>query len=289
MKHGVLKNVHPMLGCDWHIPWVPGTPAPAPAAVPYFVMSVMGGTMVTSKMTSTTFTDFFGLTMLSGTDIGPLLPHMGPPSLTLPFELIGSSSKSHFCVANVQADNSPIVVSLLFVVNPNLNCGMPIPTPTGVVLALTTHRVDMSWADITAGLATMCADFLLQAALAWAGGAIGNRIAGALRGPVMRSVFQSTLFRGLMGEASEVAARRAAMIAAAEANRSMERIVGFGVGFFLGGPMGFDAGALGVPTPGGALSNKATTGQADGEGSGGITGSGRACGAYLDDAGVPGL
>ena len=289
MKHGVLKNVHPMLGCDWHIPWVPGTPAPAPAAVPYFVTSVMSGTFVTSKMTSTTFTDFFGLTMLSGTDIGPLLPHMGPPSLTLPFDLIGSSSKSHFSVAKVQADKSPIVVSLLFVVNPNLNCGMPIPTPTGVVLALTTHRVDMSWADITGGLATMCADFLLQAALAWAGGAIGNRIAGALRGPVMRSVFQSTLFRGLMGEASEGAARFAAHQAAANANRSMERIVGFGVGFFMGGPMGFDAGALGMPTPGGALANKATTGRADGEGTGGIAGSGRACGAYLDDAGVPGL
>lgn len=289
MKHGVLKNVHPMLGCDWHIPWVPGTPTPAPSPVPYFVTTVMGGTMVTSKMTSTTFTDYFGLTMLSGTDIGPLLPHMGPPSLTMPFELIGSSSKSHFCVANVQADNSPIVVSLLFVVNPNLNCGTPIPTPTGVVLALTTHRVDMSWADIMAGLATMAADFVLQAALGWAGGAIGGRIAGALRGPVMRSVFQRTLFRGLMGEASELAARRAAILAAVDASRSMERVVGFGVGFFMGGPMGFDVGALGVPTPGGALSNAATTGQADGEGTGGITGSGRACGAYLDDAGVPGL
>lgn len=289
MKHGVLKNVHPMIGCDFHIPWVPGTPAPAPSPVPYYVMSVMGGTMVTSKMTSTTFTEFFGLTMLSGTDIGPLLPHMGPPSLTLPFELIGASSKSHFTVANVQADGSPIVVGLLFVMNPNLNCGTPVPSPTGVVLALTTHRVDMSWADITAGLATMCADFLLQAALSWAGGAIGNRIANALRGPVMRSVFQSTLFRGLMGEGSEAAARFAAHQAAANANRSMERIVGFGVGFFLGGPMGFDAGALGVPTPGGAIANAATTGQANGEGTGGIAGSGRACGAYLDDAGVPGL
>lgn len=289
MKHGVLKNVHPMIGMDWHVPWVPGTLAPAPSPVPYYVMSVMSGTMVTSKMTSTTFTEFFGLTMLSGTDIGPLLPHMGPPSLTLPLELIGASSKSHFTVANVQADGSPIVVGLLFVMNPNLNCGTPLPTPTGAVLALTTHRVDMSWADILAGLATMAADFVLQAALAWAGGALGNRIAGALRRPVMQSVFRSTMFRELMGEASELAARRTSMIAAAEANRSMERIVGFGVGFFMGGPMGFDAGALGVPTPGGALSNWATTGQADGEGSGGIAGAGRATGAYLDDGGVPSL
>lgn len=289
MKHGVLKNVHPMLGCDWHIPWVPGTPAPAPSAVPYFVMSVMSGTFVTSKMTATTFTDYFGLTMLSGTDIGPLLPHMGPPSVTMPFDLIGASSKSHFCVANILAENSPIVVSLLFVVNPNLNCGTPIPTPTGAVLAITTHRVDMSWADILGGLATMAADFALQAALAWAGGAIGDRIAGALRGPVMRQAFQSAMFRGLMGDMSDGAARFAAHQAAVSANRSMERIVGFGVGFFMGGPMGFDVGALGMPTPGGALASAATTGQADGEGTGGIAGAGQAAGAYLDSAGVPSL
>jgi hypothetical protein len=30
-------------------------------------------------------------------------------------------------------------VSLLPLVNPNLNCGTPLPTPIGFVLAITTH------------------------------------------------------------------------------------------------------------------------------------------------------
>jgi hypothetical protein len=289
MKHGVLKNIHPMVAVDYHIPWPPGSPSPAPSPVPYNAFSVLSGTLVTSKMAVTTFTEYFGLTMLQGTDIGPLIPHVGPPSVTLPFDLLGSSSKSYFAVASVQADSKPIVASLLITVDVSLNCGTPFPTPTGFVLALTTHRVDMSWADIMAGLATMLADFVIQTILNRLGGAIGDRIAGMLRGPIMRSVFQRTLFNGLMAGAEHGAARWAAHEAALVASRSMSRIVGYAVPFFLGGPMGFDAGALGFPTPGGKGAGLATTGQADGEGSGGITGAGRAFGTYMDNHGVPSL
>jgi hypothetical protein len=214
---------------------------------------------------------------------------MGPPSLLMPFDLIGSSSKSYFAVSGVKAEDVPVVASLGMVANPNLNCGSPMPTPFGLVLALTSHRIDMTWADIMGGLANMACDFALQTALSWAGGQVGDRIARALRGPVMRAAFQNQLFRNLMGDMGESAARYSALQAAALANRRMERLVGFGVGFFLGGPMGIDFATVPVIgwTPGGDASNWATTGRRDGEGSGGGTGGGRAVGAYMDDSGVP--
>ena len=308
MKHGVLKNVHPEVGVCYHIPWVPGTPLPAPSPVPYNTFTMLSGTIpfLTSKMTTTTFTEYFGATMLQGTDVGPFVPHMGPPTLTMPFDLLGSASKSYFAVAAVQAEKKPVVASLLVTVDVNLNCGSPFPTPTGFVVALTTHRVDMSWADILGGLATMLCDFMLQSALNWLGGKIGDRIAAALRGPVMRAVFQRTLFNQLMGGAGERAAYFAAYEASALANRSMARAVGFGVSFFMGGPMGADVGTdlttisggrVGsLPTGGGYVAGQVTTGlgesvdeNGEGRGDGGVAGAYRDMGGYMDDAGVPSL
>ena len=291
MKHGVLKHIHPMIGLDLHIPWVPGTPAPAPSPVPYNTFALMSGLLITSKYTAKTFTEYFGRTMLQGTDIGPGIPHLGPPSMTLPFDLLGSSSKSYFAASKELAEGKPMVASLDTVLNPNLNCGTPMPTPFGIVLAMTTHRVNLSWADIMGGLATMACDFAIQTVLNWLGGKIGDRIAGALRGPVMRAAFQSALFRRLMGEATEAVALVAALEAAGLASRRMSLVVGYAVSFFMGGPMGADFATVPVIgwTPGGAGANRATTGQADGEGTGGVAGRGRALGAYMDDAGVPSL
>lgn len=293
MKHGVLKNVHPEIGMCFHIPWVPGTPAPAPSPVPYTTFTVMGGTIpkLTSKMTDTTFTEYFGLTMLQGTDVGPFTAHFGPPTQTMPFDLLGSASKAYFAVSGVQADGKPIVASLLFIVDIGLNCGTPIPTPTGRPLAITTHRVDMSWADIMGGLANMACDFAIQSALGWAGGAIGGRIAARLGPAVSNRAFQNALYRGLVGGLDDAAADAAAAAAGRLAAERMERLVGYGVGFFLGGPMGADFGtdAVGGWTPGGAGANYANTGTTSGEGSGGVSGAGRAVGTYMDNAGVPSL
>ena len=62
IPHGVLKHWHPMVGCDWHIPWPPGSPAPAPAAAPYFTMQLMCGYLVTSQIADDHLSDHFGLT-----------------------------------------------------------------------------------------------------------------------------------------------------------------------------------------------------------------------------------
>jgi hypothetical protein len=290
MKHGVLKNIHPMIGVDFHIPWVPGTPAPAPSPVPYFTLSMMSGLLVTSQYTRTTFTEYFGLTMLQGTDIGPGIAHMGPPTLTMPFDLLGSSSKAYFAVSAVKAEGKPVVAALLFIMDVNLNCGTPVPLPMGRTLALTSHQVNMTWADIMGGFATMACDFAIQSALNWLGGKAGDMIAGALRGPVMRAAFQSALFRNLMGEMSESAARFAAHEAAALAARRMSRLVGYGVSFFMGGPMGADFATVPVIgwTPGGTDAAAITTGLGE-SGDGGVAGAGRALGSYMDNAGVPSL
>ncbi len=292
MKHGVLKNIHPEIGLCFHIPWVPGTPAPAPSPVPYGTFTMLSGTIpfLTSKMALRTHTEYFGATMLQGTDAGPFIAHFGPPTLTMPFDLLGSSSKSYFAVAKVTAEGKPVVAGLLFVTDISLNCGTPIPCPMGRVLALTTHRVDMTWADIMGGLATMACDFYIQAALNWLGGKAGDMIAGALRGPVMRAAFQSALFRNLMGEMSESAARFAAHEAAALASQRMSRLVGYGFSFFMGGPMGADFGtdAIGGWTPGGTDAGAITTGLGE-KGDGGVAGAYREMGGYMDDAGVPSL
>lgn len=293
MKHAVLKNVHPEIGMCFHIPWVPGTPAPAPSPVPYTTLTMLSGTipMLTSKMTTTTFTEYFGLTMLQGTDIGPLTPHIGPPSQTMALEMLGASSKSYFAVSSVQADGKPIVASLLFMIDISLNCGTPIPTPTGRPLALTTHRVDMSWADIMGGLATMACDFAIQSALNWLGGRASEMIASRLAAGVTARATQNALYRGLVGGMDEAAADAAAAAAGVAARERMERLVGYGFGFFMGGPMGADFGTVPVIgwTPGGTDAAYVTTGSADGEGSGGVAGRGRAVGEYMDNSGVPSL
>ena len=49
--------------------------------------------------------------------------------------------------------------------NPNLNCGYPLPTPTGGVIALTTHEVQMTWGDIVSGALQMGFDFLIMWAM----------------------------------------------------------------------------------------------------------------------------
>jgi hypothetical protein len=255
-----------MVGMDYHIPWPPGSPAPAPAPVPYTTSFLLLGLAPTvfSKPIFSHMTDGFAITMEKGTDIGSLIPHIGAPSLTLPVEMLTSASKSHFGASAYQAEGKVMGCALLVSVNPNLNCGIPAPTPTGFVVAITTHIVTMSLADILAGLAAMCADIALQALMNKIGGALGNRLTNAIMRRLRPSTWNNTFFRCLRmfrncPSLSYDAAYRAAMYRATEAVlsqwRATGRIVGPVVGFFLGGPMGMDAGTFGLPTPGGAVSS----------------------------------
>lgn len=266
MMNFVLKHWHPMVGVDYHIPWPPGSPSPAPSPAPYQTGFILLGLAPTvfSKPIFSHMTDGFAITLEKGTDIGSLIPHVGVPSLTLPVEMLVSASKSHFGASRYQAENKIMGCALLVSVNPNLNCGIPWPTPTGFVVAITTHIVEMSLGDVLAGLAAMAVDMLMQRALNFLGSALGSRITSAIMRRMRPSVWNNTFFRCLRMFRSGTrlpydAAYRAAMFRATQEVlrqwRRTGRIVDPLVGFFLGGPLGGDAGTLGAPTPGGWVSD----------------------------------
>lgn len=156
----VLKNWHPMLGFDFHTQ-VPPPPAPPIPSMVYYTGSAMFGVTMgttTQKYFPTHPSSGFGLTMARCTDIGPIIGHFGPmPHILLPIEIMLSSSKSYFGASTyVGKDNtgsvSPICVCALVVVNPNVNCGTPVGTPTGVVPGLNTHVAHMDPADYAVGV-----------------------------------------------------------------------------------------------------------------------------------------
>jgi hypothetical protein len=175
--------------------------------VPYTTVNLlMGATPLTRRYTNTVFTDGLAPAMVRGTDIGPLIPHVGPPSLTLILEILFSGSKSHFGVASVQVKDQwgaagNLGVALLGYVNPNLNCGYPMPTPFGVVIAPTTHVQSMTLGDFVAGVYLMTWDFALQSILNKAGGPLSSMFGRAAGGIARR------LGVGMLGR---TAARQAA-------------------------------------------------------------------------------
>jgi hypothetical protein len=272
--HAVMKNWHPMAGIDLHI-CNPPPPAPPIPMTPYKTVNLLSGTVgwfLTVRYCPTHYSAGWGYTMARGTDIGPLIPHVGPPSTTLMIEIVFSASKSHFGPRSyVEKDNTGannhVAAALGGFVNPNLNCGTPCPTPTGFVLALNTHGVGMTWGDITAGLAQMTIDVILQTALFHAGNAVGSglgRIAGRLGPQAMsrgaaraaaasaRRAFpkgQRPRMGDLARQLRDEQARRVARW-----NSGVGRGLGVLINIFGGGPMGADAGAAGGPTGYGGLS-----------------------------------
>lgn len=289
MKHGVLKHYHPMMGRDMHIPWPPGAPAPAPAPAPYMTVFTLLGLAITSKYTNKVFTDSVGWTMLKGTDIGPMIPHMGTPSVTIIPEMVFSASKSYFGVATYKVGEADcIAVSLGFATNPNLNCGTPVPTPTGLVLALATHRVDMTWGDIFSGFAMMGVDWVIQKYLNKLGNAVGDKIAAKVQEKIYSKLVVAYTEEALSKPGDKVLAVLWAQVMAAS---DLEKVLTFtpmakyasniwgGVFSTLtGGPLGMDIGVVSpvtaFGTPAGAASDLAGSG-------------GQAAGDYLDSPTVP--
>jgi hypothetical protein len=285
--HGVLKHWHPMVGIDFHIPWPPGSPSPAPSPVPYKTgMLLIGPTTLTAELIPNHLTDSFSMCLGKGTDIGPMIPHIGPPSVTLPIEMVFSASKSHFASSRYVAAGKPVAVALAAFVNPNLNCGTPVPTPTGEVLALTTHWVEMSWADILGGLGAMLSDFLIQSALNKLGSALGNRLSKFLQ-PRLFARFNYKWLTKVIGESGDFALLEAwAGVKAAGQAELVSNWAGTGVstvfGFLVGGPMGADIGTVG------GYDGEGTTpgGLAEDVGGGFVENQSRALGGYLDGPGA---
>jgi hypothetical protein len=182
--HAVLKHFHPMIGCDFHILMPPGSPLPGPP-VPHLSMSSLMGWGITADMGPMEFSHF-GWTIMRGSDIGPLIPHAGPPNCLLPVILLTSASKSHFGSSQCLIKNKPVAVALLLVVNPNLNCGDPIPAPLDGVLAITGHFVGMTLGDIISGVIHVVCDIGLQFLI--------NKLCGKLFDKIGKKIYEKVLF-----------------------------------------------------------------------------------------------
>lgn len=286
--HAVMKHWHPMIGRDMHIPWPPGSPSPAPSPAPYVTTSTLLGLGITASYAPTHQSQGMGMTMQVGTDIGPMIPHMGTPSNLLPIEIPLSSSISYFGPGNYMAGGQPLAAALLGMTNPNLNCGTPVPLPLGEVIALNTHFVGMSLGDILGGMGAMLTDFAIQSALQRGGGRLtskaGNYLAGTRLGSYLSNkvgsvVYQRTLFQQLMKGSKwpQTTALTAQWTWEKAVPHVLDEAVGQVAGFFTGGPMGADAATLGLWTPAGA------GGEAAQETSRGV---GEAVGDYLENPGI---
>lgn len=165
--HAVLNHWHPMIGGDFHKPWPPGpppTPKELDAPVPFFTFSLMIGFLALESEYASSHWTMYGMTMLAPTNIGVMIPHIGIPSLNTPIDIITSSSKSLFGSSRYLIGDKKAAAALFGNTNPNLNCGTPISTPTGCVLAVNTHYVGMTWGDFLAGILSMLADMFAEAA-----------------------------------------------------------------------------------------------------------------------------
>jgi hypothetical protein len=263
----VLRWFHPMVGCDWHIPVVPPT-GPLPFPSPYLVFQIMGNPVSLTKLyTTSVFADSTQSAMCKGSDIGMLIPHIGTFSITIAIEILFSGSKCHFGPSAIvvadqygAAQNPAAAVGV--VVNPNLNCGFPIPTPLDVVAAFNTTQVGMTLGDIMGGLYSMLVDFAFQTIinllaykyLGKAVGAVGRRVAprvgaGALgRAASRRAARAAWKAGGKAGPLSAVANPLRA--AATQRNASFLRQFGLWgenlVSFVTGSPLGTASDAPGL-------------------------------------------
>lgn len=251
MAHAVVNGMHVMLGRDLHIPWPPGAPAPAAASVPYVTVDKLLGRDVTCLRGARVFAEACPV-MLSGTDIGPFIVHAGPPSLTLPLELLTSGSKTHFGASSIRLRDQHgkpghLAGAVLGTMGVNLNCGTPAPT-VGAVIAPTTVRQGLRVGDVLSGLAGMATDYMLQRIVArlgelgahgaaWAGTALGRRLGAVALGRVAARFAAQTGVRGAVGAAA-AAGRDAIARNLARVATGVKLCGGSPLEFVIGSPLG---------------------------------------------------
>jgi len=251
VAHAVVNGMHVMLGRDMHTPWPPGAPAPAPGPAPYVTVDKLVGRDVTSLRGARVFAEDCPV-MLRGTDIGPFIAHAGPPSLTLPLELLTSGSKTHFgsssiAVRDQHGEPGNLAGAVLGMMGVNLNCGTPAPT-IGAVVAPTTVRQGMRAGDVVSGLAGMATDYMLQRIVARMGElgahggasavtAIGRRVGAVALGRVAARFAGQAGVRGAVGAAA-ASGRDAIARDLARVATGVRLCGGSPLEFVLGSPLG---------------------------------------------------
>lgn len=184
-----------MYGIDLHEALMPPNPKTIPFT-PHFVAQFLGGLGITAKTVPTVMSGSFP-TMQRGTDIGPGIGHVAP-NILFPILVLGSGSISEFGSFTVLTKNSPIATAIVpsppFIpigINYNLNCGFPVPTPTGVVIAPNTVVAGMTLGDIFASACTMVVDIAVQGAMNFVWGRFTNL--GVFSGTVGRVIIGNTI------------------------------------------------------------------------------------------------
>lgn len=200
-----LREYHLMVGLDVHFPVIP------PGLWPYLVANNMNNTLkihLTTLYTPSVWADSLQQMMCKGSDIGMLIPHLGPMSAVIVIEVLLSGSKCYFGPSNVLVRDQHGGVqnpaaAVLGKVNVNLNCGFPVPLMSNVVLAPNTATLRMTAGDIAGGLYVMLVDQIFQTTI--------NLFAYFVIGPLCNWFGRKVLYwmgvRGLGRGAARLAAR----------------------------------------------------------------------------------
>ncbi len=177
-----LIAMHPVIGIDMHDIIIP--PAP-PVAGPYVWVQILSGLLMPTVQMEPTVVSSFGFPVMQrGTDIGPLLVHVGNPvNIALPFIILGSASKSEFGAFSVLVKKKPVAIAVAKYLNFNLNCWgpmlpSPLPVPSGTVIAFNTVEVGFSIGDLVASLFALIVDMAIQGLMNVLGDKIGKAITG---------------------------------------------------------------------------------------------------------------
>jgi hypothetical protein len=229
---------------------------------------------ITGKARTDVVHSGMGMTMIRGTDIGPLIPHVGTPQYLLPVTILMSASKCEFGATSVMTPEGPIAVAVAAVVNFNLNCMGPTcpPLPLGLVPAVATEAAGFTLGDFLGGLAALVFDSALQYLINRAFGSAAvsgffERVGARALGPLMQRL-------GTWGSSGSVGswiATAAIARASTERGTQLGMLLGLGVvdqllpsavSLLVGGPLGADIGLIptgsGGTTPIGALANPVT-------------------------------
>ena len=177
MYCSILTNIHPMIGVDIHM-GTPGPPAP-PVTMPHFVAQVLGGLNTTAKLVPTVHSHNF-IVLNQGTDIGPGIGHVAP-NILIPIYILTSKSSSNFGSFTVLSGGNPTAAAIGVYVNMNLNCGQPVSTPTGIVVAPGCNMVGITFAEFLAGMVTIAVNMAISFLLDRLGKRLGmDRLTGKL-------------------------------------------------------------------------------------------------------------
>lgn len=208
----VMKHYDVMIGIDRHICWPPGSPKPI-GLQEYLTIMLLHGIQPLTPMMAPTCLTLHGMAMQRGTDIGPGIPHIGPPSKLTPLDILFSSSASYFGPSTYHAEAMPVAAALAVVVNINVNCWSVGPIPSGIVICPTTHFTGMTPMDILFGFVSYGVDFAFEAATDKLADVLGPVIKKQVIGPIsgkLTSKLASKTAAGAAGSASAKTASRTA-------------------------------------------------------------------------------